>query len=153
MTLLSDDWKITKGALFQGVLECMCLSSSVSVCLWLRGRSGFDLNPRGLISSELSGTLSTQTTVLKVVGAPDGTASRSLAPARLLSKLPRLESRHKMTNTCTPAQFEIYELYGTVGRHRTILPSSWPVWATLEGLKPPSAATCHKISCPAWAFI
>lgn len=43
-----------------------------------RGRSGFDLNPRGLISSQLSGTLSTQTTVLKVVRAPYGTGELCL---------------------------------------------------------------------------
>lgn len=115
----------------------VCLSACVWIYLWacrcdcaddfwLRERSGFDLNPRGLISSKLSGTLSTQTTVLKVVRAPNGTHSLSLPPTHLLSKLLRQESRsrHTMTNTSARAKFGSYQLYSTVGRYRTIFKGS-----------------------------
>lgn len=86
-----------------------------------RGRSAFDLNPRGLISSQLSGTLSTQTTVLKVVRAPYGTGDLSSQPGRLPSTLLRLErhGRYGTATTCIHTWFQIYLLGSRVGRHRS----------------------------------
>lgn len=97
--------------------RCVCADD-----FWQRGRSGFDLNPRGLISSELSGTLSTQTTVLKVVGAPHGTGSLSSAPLPVYWARSRDDKRthpRVVWNLLTPQ-------YG----RETVLKSSQPVWLT-----------------------
>lgn len=145
MTLLSDDCEIIKGGtISRSVCVHVFEYNCEHVCVFVRmisdrGRIAFDLNPRGLISSQLSGTLSTQTTVLKVVRAPYGTGDLSLQPARLLSTLSRLErhGRYGTANTCIYTWFQISILDSRVGRHRSHLKK---FLACLGGLREPKAA-------------